>query len=86
MVGWARGRRDSTHGTWVSPRALSWRRARCCRRTAGGNLVHVRAVAGAGGAVGSRGGGGSGRAGRTGREPCDADAYYYERALVTTAR
>ena len=36
MVGWACGRRDSTHGTWISQRTLPWRRARCCRRTAAG--------------------------------------------------
>ena len=69
MVDWACGRRDSTHGTWVSPRALSWRRARCCRRTAAGNLVHVRDKASARGAMESRWGSGVERAGRTGRAP-----------------
>ena len=42
VVGWARGRRDSTHGTWVSRHALSWRRARRCRCTAAGKPDHVR--------------------------------------------
>ena len=41
-LGWTRGRRDSTHGTWVSRHALSWRRARRCRCTAAGKLEHVR--------------------------------------------
>ncbi len=39
---WTRGRRDSTHGTWVSRHALSWRRARRCRCTAAGKPDHVR--------------------------------------------
>ena len=41
-LGWTRGRRDSTHGTWVSRHALSWRRARRCRCTAAGKPDHVR--------------------------------------------
>ena len=53
-TGWASGRRDSAHGTWVSRRALSLRRACCCRRSAAGNLVHVRAMASGGGAIGER--------------------------------
>ena len=53
-VVWASGRRDSAHGTWVSRRALSLRRACCCRRSAAGNLVHVRAMASGGGAMGER--------------------------------
>ena len=44
-VGWARGRRDSAHGTWISRRARSWRRACCCRRAAAGNPTHVRGMA-----------------------------------------
>ena len=62
-LGWTRGRRDSTHGTWVSRHALSWRRARRCRCTAAGKLEHVRRAerrrrdGGAGGAAaaGARG-------------------------------
>ena len=53
-TGWASGRRDSAHGTWVSRRALPWRRACCCRRSAAGNPVHVRTMASVGGAMGSR--------------------------------
>jgi hypothetical protein len=64
-LGWTRGRRDSTHGTWVSRHALSWRRARRCRCTAAGKLEHVRRAerrrrdGGAGGAAaaGARGAG-----------------------------
>ena len=44
-VGWARGLRDSAHGTWISRRARSWRRACCCRRAAAGNPTHVRGMA-----------------------------------------
>ena len=53
-AGRASGRRDSAHGTWVSRRALPWRRACCCRRSAAGNPVHVRTMASVGGAMGSR--------------------------------
>ena len=69
-AGWASGRRDSAHGTWVSRRALPWRRACCCRRSAAGNPVHVRTMASVGGAMVAGGAAAAGaRGARAGRLP-----------------